>query len=141
MKLIYILSAFLILVMAHSHESQAQQQFKNGSIITVEPGGEQTIYRQAGNYSQEHDVITIAVLRGTAYRTEYDQYFGILGSKLDSLGVPHVIFQQFINDKPGTIFHYFLGNQANGHFDAHVLLSLLPHISRRYRVQYPHLVK
>lgn len=111
------------------------------NLITVEPGGKQTIYRQAGNYSEEHDVVTIAVKRGSAYQKEYDKFLAVLDHKLDSLNLPHVIFQEFPDDKPGTIFMYFIENSANGPFRADELIAILPHLSRRYRDEYPHLVK
>lgn len=119
--------------------STCAQNLEN--LITVEQGGKQTIYRQAGNYSEEHDVVAIAVKRGSAYRIEYDKFLVVLDRKLDSLNVPHVIFQEFPDDKPGTIFRYFIENSANGPFRADELIAILPHLSRRYRNQYPHLVK
>lgn len=96
----------------------------------------QTVLRQAGNYSAEHDVVTIAVKRGTAYRAQYDKYLRFLVRKFDSLNVPIEFFIEEHTDKPGTVFAYLIEDDLNGPFDGNELYALLPHIARRYRTQY-----
>ncbi|MDW3191280.1 MAG: hypothetical protein R8G66_02915 [Cytophagales bacterium] len=96
---------------------------------------EETIFRQAGNYSSKHEIVTIAVLRGTHQRELYDKIIGILSDKLDSMNVPHKFFQEY-HSKPGTGFDYFINNDMNGSFDAYEFLALLPRIQRRFKQEY-----
>ncbi|NQZ77094.1 MAG: hypothetical protein HRT61_13480 [Ekhidna sp.] len=105
-------------------------------IITVPKDSEKTVYRLAGDYSEKHDVVTIAMLRGTAYKEDYDRFIPFFSKKLDSLNVPHMFFQYFVNDKPGTSFHYLIENDINGSFQYDELLALLPRIKRRYEKEY-----
>ncbi|GEM_PF-4015855 len=111
------------------------QTITNDKIITVPQDSEKTVYRLAGDYSEEHDVVAIAMLRGTAYKEDYDRFIPFYSKKLDSLNIPHKFFQYFI-DKPGTIYHYFIENDANGHFTYDELIALLPRIKRRYQAAY-----
>jgi len=113
----------------------AQSAIEN-KIITVPEDSEKTLYRLAGDYSAEHDIVTIAMLRGTSYREDYDRFVPFFSKKLDSLKVPHMFFQQFVDDKPGTGFDYFIENHANGPFTYDELLALLPRIKRRYKEEY-----
>lgn len=96
-----------------------------------------TILREAGDYSANHDVLAVVALRGTAYKNEYDRYFEILSQKLDSMEIPHKIFQEFNKKKKGTVVGYFIENDMNGPMAADELAALLPHIQRRFRSQYP----
>lgn len=128
----------LLLLFISTQTLQAQSQVKSSAqenIVTVEPNSKPTIFRIAGDYSEDHDVLTIAILRGTAYSDDYDIYVERLSFKLDSMGVPHRIFQEF-NENKGTIFDYFIENYANGSFNARELTALLPHIRREYLTAY-----
>ena len=122
----------LLVGISLSSESFAQTNVEN----LYDEDSEKTIFRQAGNYSEEHDVLTIVVLRGTYERELYDKVVVILSNKLDSLQVPHKFFQKY-HEKPGTGFDYFIENDMNGSFDANEFFALLQHIQRRYRKEYP----
>lgn len=124
----------LLALFVSSQVLQAQSSVQD-KIVTVKFNSNPTIFRIAGDYSEEHDVLTIAILRGTAYSSDYDIYVERLSFKLDSMGVPHKIFQEF-NDNKGTVFNYFIENDANGTFNAPELTALLPHIRREYLTIY-----
>ncbi len=129
---ITFLYLFSLISIFLSNVSIAQAEIEN----MYDENSEQTIFRQAGDYSQKHDVVTIAVLRGTHERELYDRVVAVLSSKLDSLQVPHKFFQKYHN-KPGTGFDYFIENDMNGSFDANEFYALLPHIQRRFKKEYP----
>ncbi|MEQ9009648.1 MAG: hypothetical protein RLP12_17335, partial [Ekhidna sp.] len=74
--LLYLISLVSIFL---SNVSLAQAEIEN----MYDENSEQTIFRQAGDYSQKHDVVTIAVLRGTHERELYDRVVAVLSSKLD----------------------------------------------------------
>lgn len=95
-----------------------------------------TIFRQAGDYSAKHDVLSIAVLRGAKDREQYDEFIKAVGAKLTEKGVPYKFFQKF-NDKPGTVFSYFIENDLNGSFDVEEFAAILPHVVKRYKAKYP----
>lgn len=80
-----VTSIILTLTLCCVHTGSIAQIMKN----------EPTILRQAGNYSAKHDVLAVVVLRGTAYKAEYDQFMIRLGNKLDSLDIPYKLFQEF----------------------------------------------
>lgn len=96
---------------------------------------EQTIFRQAGNYSADHDVMTIAVLRGVKDREQYDEFILAVGNKLEEKGVPYKFFQRY-NDRPGTVFVYFIENDLNGSFDVEEFAAILPHAVQRFKTHY-----
>ncbi|MDW3195870.1 MAG: hypothetical protein R8G66_26080 [Cytophagales bacterium] len=120
------LFALALGVLFSSHPAVAQNHEK-----------EETIFRQAGNYSEKHDVLTIAVLRGTSFRDQYDKYLKFLEQKFDSLEVPFKFFIEEVPENLGTAFVYFIENDLNGPVDGNELYALLPHIKRRYYAQYP----
>lgn len=94
-----------------------------------------TIFRQAGDYSEKHDVLSIAVLRGVKDREQYDEFIEAVGAKLTEKGVPFKFFQEF-NEMPGTVFVYFIENDLNGSFNVEEFAAILPHAVRRYKTQY-----
>lgn len=104
--------------------------------IHAQNSSEPTIFRQAGDYSEEHDVLTIAVKQGTAYKEDYDHFIGRVGEKLDSMSIPYKFFIEHHEDKPGTVFVYFIENSPNGPFNANELAALLPRIERRFKEEY-----
>ncbi|MFY0689061.1 MAG: hypothetical protein JXQ90_17960 [Cyclobacteriaceae bacterium] len=95
-----------------------------------------TIIRQAGDHSEEHDVLSFSVLRGTNNREVYDQIIEKIGKALDKAGVPHKFFQEY-TDSPGTSFDYFIENNSNGPFNVNELVAMLPEAIRDYKAQYP----
>ncbi len=104
-------------------------------IITVPKGSKKTILRLAGDYSEQNDVLTIVILRGTHQRQLYDKYIEIIGNKLDSLAIPHRFFQEF-HERPGTNLTYFIENDLNGPVNGNEFYALLPRIERRFREEY-----
>ena len=125
---------FTIILLLNTGSALAQSPIGD-KIITVPQDSEKTVYRLAGDYSEKHSVITIAMLRGTAYREDYDRFIPFFSNKLDSLNVPHMFFQYF-TDKTGTSFDYFVKNEMNGSFSYDELIALLPRIKRRYEEAY-----
>ncbi len=115
-----------------SNVSLAQVKIEN----LYDENSEQTILRQAGDYSAKHNVLTISVLRGVNNRDKFDEYIEAISNKLTEKGVPHKIFQEYDN-KPGTVFDYFIENDLNGPFNLNELIAILPHAIRRYKEEYP----
>ena len=111
--------------------SFAQSEIEN----LYDENSKQTIIRQAGDYSAKHDVLTIAVYRGVKDREQYDTFIEAVGNKLAEKGIPYKFFQKF-NDRPGTVFVYFIENDLNGSFDVEEFAAILPHAVRRYKEQY-----
>ncbi|MEP1788163.1 hypothetical protein [Reichenbachiella sp.] len=97
---------------------------------------EPTIFRQAGDYSEKYDVLTIAVLRGVKDREQYDEFIEAVGTKLTEKGISYKFFQEF-NEMPGTVFVYFIENDLNGSFNVEEFAAVLPHAVQRYKDQYP----
>lgn len=119
----------LLFVVFLSHELSAQTS-------TKEDEQKQTIFREAGNYSAKHDALAITVLRGVNNRDKYDGFIKAIGDKLDEKGVPYKFFQKY-NDKPGTVFDYFIENDVSGPFNLNEFIAILPHAIKSYREQYP----
>ena len=122
----------LLVGISLSSESFAQTNVEN----LYDENSKQTLSRQAGNYSEKNGVLTIAVYRGVENRDQYDDFIIAVDKKLTEKAVPHKFFQKF-NDRPGTVFLYFIENDMNGSFDVEEFTAILPHAVRRYREQYP----
>lgn len=116
--------------------AQAQTSDIETKVITVPKDSKNTVYRIAGDYSEKHNVLAIAMLRGKAHREDYDRFIPFFSKKLDSLGIPHMFFQRFLDDKPGTSFDYFIENEVNGPFRYDELIALLPSIKRDFQAAY-----
>lgn len=95
-----------------------------------------TIIRQAGDHSEEHDVLAFSVLRGTNNREVYDQIIEKIEKALNDAGIPNKFFQEY-TDSPGTVFDYFIENNLNGPFNVNELMAVLPEAVRDYKAQYP----
>ena len=110
----------------------SQLSAQTHSETSVKP----TIYRQAGDYSERHDAITVAVLRGSLYRAEHDAFITFLSQKLDSASIPHRVYQEDILDKPGSVYVYFVENSFHGPFSANELNALIPRMIRAFQDEY-----
>lgn len=95
-----------------------------------------TIIREAGTYSAKHDVLAVVVKRGIDDRETYDKFIDAVGKKLHEKGVPFKFFQEYHDDKPGTVFAYLIENNLNGPFNVNEFAAILPHAIRRYKTEY-----
>ncbi len=96
----------------------------------------QTIIRQAGDYSTKYNVLAVVVKRGLDDKETYDKFIDAVGKKLDENGVPFKFFQEYHDDKLGTVFAYLIENGLNGPFNVNEFAAILPHAIRHYKTEY-----
>ena len=95
-----------------------------------------TFWRKAGNYSEDHDVLVLAVSRGSENRMVHDSIIDLVTTTLENLNIPHKLFVEE-NDFAGTGYVYFIENRMNGLYRGNQSYLILPEILSDFKAQYP----